>query len=85
MNYRRHSRLGEYSDDAIVQAAADLFGVHLYISSYGGVQPIQRSVAHPMEEQATPRWLHLRLQGAHFTIEGGQYCLMISKNKIKEH
>nr|XP_022308607.1 uncharacterized protein LOC111114549 [Crassostrea virginica]XP_022308608.1 uncharacterized protein LOC111114549 [Crassostrea virginica]XP_022308609.1 uncharacterized protein LOC111114549 [Crassostrea virginica] len=86
---RRHSRFGEYSDDAIVQAAADLFGVNLYINSYGSVQPVQdlgvnsyidhyrysydsginqRSVAHSI--QATSNWLHLRLQGDHFTIEG---------------
>ncbi|XP_078320655.1 uncharacterized protein LOC111113350 isoform X2 [Crassostrea virginica] len=86
---RRHSRLGEYSDDAIVQAAADLFGVNLYINSYGSVQHVQdlgvnsyidpyrysydsginqRSVAHSI--QATSNWLHLRLQGDHFTIEG---------------
>ncbi|XP_061185794.1 uncharacterized protein LOC133193894 [Saccostrea echinata] len=67
---RNHRQDCVWAEDAMVQAAADLYGINIFVSYYGMngemSQPLQ--VIRARSEQNSPMWLHLRLQGSHYDI-----------------
>uniref|UniRef100_K1PK10 Uncharacterized protein n=1 Tax=Magallana gigas TaxID=29159 RepID=K1PK10_MAGGI len=66
--YRLHNNSGEWADEPIIQAAADLYGFNIYVSSYGnsGVTQRVRATSEQLRHDSG-RLLHLRLQNSHYT------------------
>lgn len=65
---RLHSNNGEWADEPIIQAAADLYGINIYVSSYGnsGVDQLVRATSEQLPRDSL-RLVHLRLESSHYT------------------
>lgn len=65
---RLHSNNGEWADEPIIQAAADLYGINIYVSSYGnsGVDQLVRATSEQLSRDSL-RLVHLRLESSHYT------------------
>lgn len=75
---RLHRNSGEWADEPIIQAAADLYGFNIYISSYGnsGVSQLVRATSEQLQHDSS-RLLHLRLENSHYTCieHGSHFCI----------
>ncbi|XP_062604741.1 uncharacterized protein LOC134266536, partial [Saccostrea cucullata] len=67
-----HRRDGVWAEDAIAQAAADLYGIDIYVTHYSsnGETSQHLQLTRARSEQNSQRWLHLQLhvQQSHYEI-----------------
>jgi hypothetical protein len=68
---RQHDADGLWAEAPIVQAAADFYGLDIYVTYFyrnGAQQTVRARSAQAVD---SPRWLHLRLQTDHYDIISG--------------
>lgn len=77
--YSKHGEDRMHADDATIQAAADLYRILIYITSYNDqTNQIPQKLVYIPEGQKFDEnnaWLHLGLRDLHFTFEKGKFFM----------
>lgn len=85
--FRLHNKIGQWAEDAIIQASADKYCLHIFVSFYTNHKEVIRTVAKPVQaERENYKSIFLNLENGHYTIiaKGKKYffvyinCIFLS-------
>lgn len=85
--FRLHSNIGKWAEDVIIQASADKYCLHIFVSFYTNQNEVIRTVAKPVQaERENYKRIFLKLENGHYTIisKGKKYffvyinCIFLS-------
>lgn len=85
--FRLHSNIGKWAEDVIIQASADKYCLHIFVSFYTNHNEVIRTVAKPVQaERENYKRIFLKLENGHYTIisKGKKYffvyinCIFLS-------
>lgn len=64
-----HSNIGKWAEDVIIQASADKYCLHIFVSFYTNHNEVIRTVAKPVQaERGNYKRIFLKLENGHYTI-----------------
>lgn len=64
-----HSNIGKWAEDVIIQASADKYCLHIFVSFYTNHNEVIRTVAKPVQaERENYKRIFLKLENGHYTI-----------------
>lgn len=85
--FRLHGNIGKWAEDVIIQASADKYCLHIFVSFYTNHNEVIRTVAKPVQaERENYKRIFLKLENGHYTIisKGKKYffvyinCIFLS-------
>lgn len=64
-----HNKIGQWAEDAMIQASADKYCLHIFVSFYTNHNEVIRTVAKPVQaERENYKSIFLNLENGHYTI-----------------